>query len=175
MSSARSLALVLLVAAFPARADDKSQVIYHGSIAGWYKATMLDLDLEGGGGFFWGNRTSGIGFGRVRSGIMFVKLPIAVAIGATFEVNNVSMATYGAQLELLHLETGVWGQLGPTVDGHGNFGGLLSVGWSLFGIEAQVRGYDEVRPSAFQGGYGFALVGKLRIPVGYILYVLSRK
>ncbi len=166
-------ALALLAAS--ARADDTPQPKYRGSIAGYYRATMLDLNVEGGGGFFWGNRTTGIGFGRVRSGVMFAGLPVTMSIGVTFEVNNVSMATYGAQIELLHMESGLWGQLGPTVDAHGNFGGLLSVGWSLFGIEAQVRGYDEVRPASFQGDYGFALLGKIRIPVGFILYVLSRK
>jgi len=166
---------VLVVAAAPARADDTPQPKYHGSIGNYYKATTLDLNLEGGGGYFWGNRSSGIGFGRVRSGVMFAGWPLTISVGATFEVNNVSMATYGAQLEFLHVASGFWAQLGPMLDARGNFGGLVSVGWSVFGIEAQVRGYDEVRPSAFQGDYGFALVGKLRIPVGYILYVLSRK
>lgn len=181
-SFCRVLGLVCFAtgAAATARADDVQVVTpkphFHGtSIEQYYRATKLDLDIEGGGGFFWGNRTSGIGFGRVRSGVMFTGYPLTISVGATFEINNVSMATYGAQIELLHIPSGLWAQLGPTVDGRGNFGGIASVGWSVIGIEAQFRGFDEVRPSAFQGGYGFAFVGKLRLPLGFILYALSRK
>lgn len=174
-AQARILALAVFAAAATAHADDVVHTRYRGSLGGYYRATTLDLNLEGGAGYFWGHQSSGIGFGRVRTGIMFVGWPVALSIGATFEVNNVSMATYGAQVELTHFEWGFWAQLGALVDGRGNFGGLLSAGWSIFGVEAQVRGYDEVRPAAFDGNYGFALLGKIRIPLGYVFYALSRK
>jgi len=176
------IALAIALASGTARAHDTTtndtrapRVRYSGPLSGYYRATMLDLNFEGGGGAFWGNRDSGVGFGRVRAGVMFAGWPVTTSFGATFEINNLSMATYGVQFELTHVASGGWFQLGALVDGRGNFGGLASVGFSIFGIEAQVRGYDEVRPSAFDGNYGFALLGKVRIPLGYILYALSRK
>lgn len=146
------------------------------SLADYYRATRLDLDVSLGGGFFWGGPGRGVGFARVRTGVMFASWPLFVSVGATYELNNLSAATYGLQVELMQIDTGLWAQAGPMVDGHGQLGGMLSVGWSLFGVEAQYRGYDEVifdRTS--HDGYGFALLGKIRIPLGFILYARSRR
>jgi hypothetical protein len=157
----------------PARADE-TRIVRSRSVEDHYRTTTLDLNLEGGAGYFWGNQSSAIGFGRVRTGVLFTGYPYCMSIGATFEVNNLSMATIGAQVELLHIPWGLWAQLGALADGRANFGGLLSIGWSIFGVEAQIRGYDEVRPASFNGGYGFAFFGKIRIPLGFIFYALSR-
>ncbi len=158
-----------------AQAQPTPHARYSGTLAGYYRATTLDLNLEGGGGYFWGNQSSAIGFGRLRTGVMFAGWPVTTCFGVTFEINNLSAATIGLQAELIHVASGLWAQIGATIDGRANAGAALAVGYALFGIEAQVRGYDEVRPQTFDGNYGFALLGKLRIPLGYIFYALSRK
>jgi hypothetical protein len=149
---------------------------YTGSMDDYYKANTLDLDISGGGGYFTGGPGRGVGFARVRAGILFARWPISTSIGTTFEVNNLSAATYGLQLEFLHIGMGVWLQLGAMMDGRAQFGGLASLGWSFLGVEAQVRGYDQPLPDRqANDGYGFAILGKVRIPLGFILYAMTRK
>ena len=166
-------------ASAPASDGDAGPSKFRGSIDEYYKYTGIDLDVSGGGGYFWGQNGfgAGVGFGRVRAGIMAVRWPFMYAVGATYEINNLSPAAWGVQAEILHIGAGIWAQLGGSVDYKGEFGGMASVGWSMLGIEAQVRGYKDVLPFAQPNdpGYGFALVGKVRIPVGFILYVLTRK
>lgn len=162
-----------------APATDNSPTKYRGSIDAYYKYTGLDLDISGGGGYHWGtnDQKAGIAFGRVRGGIMHVSWPFMYAVGATYEINNMSPAAWGAQAEILHIGAGIWAQVGASVDYKAQFAGIASVGWSMLGIEAQIRGYKDALPFTQPNdfGYGFTLVGKIRIPVGFILYVLSRK
>jgi hypothetical protein len=152
---------------------------FRGDMAAYYRYVGLDLDVSGGGGYFWGERknTSGVGFVKVRGGIMYASWPYIYSIGATFESNNLSPAAWGIQAEVTHIGAGVWLQLGGMVDWKARFAGTASVGWSIFGIEAQLRGYKDPLPDAapLDFGYGVAILGKVRIPIGVILYVLSRK
>lgn len=84
--------------------------------------------------------------------------------------------SFGVQGELVHISSGMWIEFGGLVDDKAQFGAMASIGWSIFGIEAQVRGYKEVLADpTTNDGYGFSLVGKIRVPLGFIFYVLSRK
>jgi hypothetical protein len=131
-----------------------------------YTRNTIDLNLEGGGGRHFGDPFTTLGFGRARVGVMFARWPVFTMIGATYEFNNLSPATFGLQGELLQLSGGVWGQLGGSVDVHGKAGVMESLGFSVVGVEAQYRGYED-------SGYGLTLLGKVRIPIGVILYAFD--
>ena len=131
-----------------------------------YTRNTIDLNLEGGVGRFFGDPKATYGFGRARAGVMFARWPVFTMIGATYEYNGLSPATFGVQGELLQLSAGIWGQLGATVDVHGKPGGMVALGFSVIGVEAQYRGYEDKE-------YGFAVLGKLRVPVGVLLYALD--
>lgn len=131
-----------------------------------YTRDAIDLNLEGGAGRQFGDDPKTVGFGRARVGVMFARWPLFKMIGATYEYNNLSPATFGLQAELLHLSAGVWAQVGGMVDIHAKAGVMGSLGFSVIGVEAQYRGYEDI-------GYGFAVLGKLRIPVGVFLYAFD--
>ncbi len=166
--------LAVALASADSFAEDKG--VRYANPNDFYRATRFDLDISIGGGYFFGGPGRGVAFTRVRSGIMFAGWPLILSLGVTGELNNLSAATYGLQAELLHIETGLWAQVGPSVDGHGQFGGMVSVGWSIFGVEAQFRGYDDVIfDRGTHDGYAFALMGKIRIPIGFVSYIRSRR
>lgn len=131
-----------------------------------YARNTIDLNLEGGIGRHFGDSAETFGFGRARAGVMFARWPVFTMIGATYEYNNLSPATFGIQGELLHLSAGIWGQLGGMVDVHGKLGVMAAFGISIIGVEAQYRGYEDV-------GYGAAVLAKLRLPLGVIMYALD--
>ena len=131
-----------------------------------YTSNTIDLNLEGGAGRHFGDPAKTLGFGRARAGVMFARWPIFTMIGATYEFNNLSAASFGLQGELLHLSSGIWGQLGGSVDIHGKAGMMAALGLSVVGVEAQYRGYED-------SGYGVAVLGKLRIPIGVLLYAIE--
>lgn len=125
-----------------------------------------DLNLEGAFGRFFADAPTLTGFGRVRAGALFIREPLYLALGLTYEYSNLEKATFGVQGEVLHLDSGFWAQAGAQLDTDGHPGGMLSAGWSLFGVEAQLREYDG-------RGTGVALYGKLRIPVSIIARVFA--
>lgn len=131
-----------------------------------YTRNTIDLNLEGGGGRFFGDPKATYGFGRARAGVMFARWPLFSMVGATYEYNGLSPATFGVQGELLHLSAGIWGQLGGMIDVHGKPGGMVALGFSVLGVEAQYRGYEDK-------DYGAALIAKIRIPLGVLLYALD--
>ena len=131
-----------------------------------YTRNTIDLNLEGGVGRFFGDPKATYGFGRARAGVMFARWPVFTMIGATYEYNGLSPATFGVQGELLHLSAGIWGQVGGMIDVHGKPGVMGSLGFSIIGVEAQYRGYEEK-------DYGVAVIGKIRVPVGVLLYALD--
>lgn len=88
------------------------------------------------------------------------------ALGVTYEYSSLSPATFGIQGETLNLELGLWAQLGGFVDVSGHFGGQVAAGWSLFGVEGQYRGVEDV-------GAAWALFGKVRLPVSIIARALK--
>lgn len=163
----------------PAVPADQSKSAYRGNMDEYYHYFGLDIDLQGGGGYFWGENKveRGIAFGRVRGGVLYATWPFIYAIGATFEANNLSPLNFGLQVEATHLGAGIWAQLGGSVDWKGQPAGMLSLGWSIFGVEGQIRSYKDALDVAMPSNYGvgFQLVGKVRIPIGFILYVLNKK
>ena len=135
-----------------------------------YSRNTLDLNFEGGIGRHFGDPAKTFGFGRARAGVMFARWPVFTMIGATYEYNTLSPATFGVQGELLQLSGGVWGQLGAMLDTHGKPGAMLSLGISIIGVEAQYRVYEDNDKRSIDG---VAVLGKLRLPLGVILYAFD--
>ena len=126
-----------------------------------------DANIDGGiGRVFDPGETTGLL--RVRAGVLFIRDPHFLALGATYELSHLSAATLGIQGEYLHLESGVWLQAGPLLDVGSNkprFGWMGSLGWSLLGVEYQGRDYNG-------NGYVSAVFAKLRIPLGIIGFAI---
>ena len=126
-----------------------------------------DLNLEGGVGYSFAGQGEVAGFGRVRGGLLLVdssdlSAPMFYSLGFFADGASVEHGvTYGVQGEVLSLNSGFWAQVGAGVDVAPRPVVLGSVGWSVFGVEAQGR-FD---PDA--GAYA-VLFGKLRIPIGIV-------
>lgn len=150
----------------PKVVDPNAPVVSGQSADEKYTRNTIDLNLEGGAGRHFGDPAKTLGFGRARVGVMFARWPVFTILGATYEFNNLSPASFGLQGELLHLSGGMWGQIGGSVDIHGKLGVMGSLGFSVIGVEAQYRGYED-------SNYGVAVLGKIRIPVGVILYAFD--
>lgn len=136
-----------------------------------YYANTIDLNLEGGAGRHFGDDGKTVGFGRARVGLMLARWPVFTMIGATYEYSNLAPGAFGIQGELLHLSAGFWGQLGAEIDTHAKGGVMAALGFSVVGVEAQYRGYE-----TDSGGLvtGFAVLGKIRVPLGVILYAVDK-
>lgn len=119
-----------------------------------------DVNVEGGFGRYFPAHDA-FGFGRVRGGLLYSADPMFFALGATYEWSNLEPATFGVQAEAMHIETGLWAQVGGLVDLQVHPGAMFALGWSVLGVELQYRKFD---PS----DWGFAAVGKIRIPVTFI-------
>jgi hypothetical protein len=103
-------------------------------------------------------------FGRVRGGILLVKEPWILALGAVMEGAGVPSLAYGLQVEVTHLWRGVWAQATVSMDGGANMFSALSAGFSLLGFEWQRR---LSAGGTVKNGY----LLKLRIPVGIALFL----
>jgi hypothetical protein len=127
-----------------------------------------DANIEGGLGV--GLRDGPaqfLGMARIRLGAMLVSAPNFFMLGATYEWQNKSFATFGLQFEYIHLISGLWFQIAPLLDvQHVRPGVSASVGWSLFGAEIQQRAYEGLGPTT-------ALFGKIRVPVGFLVWALT--
>ncbi|MDC3952460.1 hypothetical protein [Polyangium jinanense] len=132
-----------------------------------------DANVEGGLGALFEDRAHLSGFGRVRGGFLrvderSVSEPRFLALGLTYELSDFSPATFGIEVETLGLASGAWLQLGALVDVQPRPGAKLALGWSLFGVEGQVR-WDK------DDGVVWAAYGKLRVPVGILGWALSSR
>jgi hypothetical protein len=128
----------------------------------------FDANIDGGGGAAFGSDTKGMGFIRARAGFMAVRAPWFYMVGPTAEWSNVSGFAFGGQAEVMHLSSGGWAQLGGMVDTTGRPGGLLALGWSMIGVEGQVRRTEDI-------GTAVTVLGKLRIPIGVIVFAARQK
>jgi len=136
----------------------------------------LDLNFEGGMGWL-AEPDKITGFGRGRVGLLValerlrtpMRSPLFVAVGATYELSDRSLATVGLQTEIIHQSTGFWFQAGPLVDLTRPEPGLMaSVGWSLLGVEVQRRLFDDLRtPEGKLTSTG--IYGKIRVPISIIM------
>jgi hypothetical protein len=130
-----------------------------------------DANVDGALGYAYEGDGHLSGFGRVRAGVLFVneediQAPAFRAIGLTYDVSDLTPATFGLQFETLSLNSGAWFQAGAMVDIQPRPGFMLAAGLSLIGVEGQVRWSKE------EGAF-LAVYGKLRVPVGIIAVALS--
>lgn len=130
------------------------------------RTTTWDLNVEGVLGARLEPRSLW-GLARVRGGVLFIRDSWYYFLGATYEWSNLMPATFGLQAEVLNLEKGFWAQLGALIDVGPRPGAMLSLGWSVVGVELQVRSFD--------GQLAVAVGGKLRIPVGVIARLFSAR
>jgi hypothetical protein len=136
-----------------------------------------DANVEGALGGMFLDPTRLIGFTRVRAGLLVVdeqdlKMPRFYSLGLTYEASNFLHVTsaVGLQAELMLAKSLVWGQLGVVSDFQPRPGFNASVGWSLFGLEGQMR-WDGERT---QGELVWGVFGKLRLPVSWFFVGRSR-
>ena len=132
-------------------------------------ANTWDLNLEGGAGYVLGVE-KWTGFVRARPGVLLVRNDNFYQFGATAEYMGVlRRPAFGVQAEYLHLQLGVWGQIGGSIDTKGRPGGMAALGLSLFGVEAQFREFDQT------SSVEVAFIGKIRVPIGILVYGLTSK
>ena len=126
------------------------------------RATTWDLNVELGYGRVFRDPAKWEGFFRAGAGIMFVRDPLFEVLRFTYDYSPRSTATLGVELEADWVETGLWGQLGLMKDANSPYwGGRLSLGFAILGIEGEYRG------DATAQTY-WALYGKLRVPLGIL-------
>ena len=151
----------------PAAPVAPEPVIKRGPV--YTKANTWDVNVDGAFGRYFGDEADKwTGFVRARAGILFVREPLYNAIGFTYEYSSLANATFGIQAEVLHLDSGFWGQLGGLLDTHGNPGVMAAFGFSVLGVEAQYRSYPGL-------GDGVAVYVKVRAPVGVLAYLLGQR
>ncbi|WP_394823845.1 hypothetical protein [Pendulispora albinea] len=132
-------------------------------------AVTWDANLEGGFGRAFGDiHARTVSFGRLRGGILWVHGQWFTSVGAFYDLSNFTPGTFGIQVEQMHLTSGFWIQAGGGIDVEPRAMGMLSVGWSVIGVEAQYRSYGDA-------GIGPAVFGKLRIPIGVIGFALANR
>lgn len=151
------------------------------SIDEYYRYVGPDLDIQGGVGYNW-NTTHAendgvIGFMRLRTGVLWIPhWPWAFAAGMTVEGNNLPSfpssnvtLSLGGQFEALHMGSGLWLRAGVSGDGQARPHFNAAFGHSLFGVELQAGGSG---PNGYNDN--IAVLGTLRIPLGYVFYVFDK-
>lgn len=142
------------------------------TIDDFYRYGGPDIDLQGSLGYHWDtvSRDAILGLGRLRGGYMWVTgYPWIVSAGVTMEINSYTSPVWGGQLEIMNFGAGLWARAGVGADyqAHPHFNG--AIGWSLFGVE--LSGFTA---SPFDSRQGFAVLGTIRIPVGFIIYTVKK-
>ena len=126
------------------------------------RRTTWDLNLELGYGRLFRDPAHWEGFFRGGAGVLFVRDPLYWVLRFTYDYSPRSNATLGTELEANWVETGLWGNLGLMKDANSRYwGGRASVGFAIFGFEAEYRGDASTQTY-------WALYGKLRLPLGVI-------
>lgn len=136
----------------------------------------LDLNVEGALGWV-PQRDHFTGFARARVGLLVFFEPldprasqVAISTGMTYDISDLSGATLGLQTELIHLSSGLWGQAGAMVDVITPSPVMMvSLGWSLIGVEVQRRLYDVDHVGSRDDLNDFGLYAKLRVPISIIM------
>jgi hypothetical protein len=131
--------------------------------------TTWDLQLEGGPGLSWDSSRRLRGLVRARVGVLHVDNDWHVSAGLLGEWRSADVFALGVQGEVLHLEQGLWAQLGLALDvlPTARPGAMVSVGLSLLGAELQLR------PEVPGASAELALFLKLRVPVRHLLLALG--
>ena len=121
-----------------------------------------DLDVDFNLGRYLPGPARGAFISRLRAGVAFYQPGMVWTAGATASVSNQQVIAFGGELEWSHLRSGMWGQVGGFADLADGAGGKVATGWSILGLEVQLRH----RPDrAGQVTTGVFL--KVRIPVSF--------
>ncbi len=172
----------ILTLSAQARADDAAPALpaARGRSSGLMPAPKLrpgnftrltwDANIEGGLGAMFLGPAKLTGFTRVRAGLLYVdeenaRSPKFYALGLTYEASNFRRASsaIGLQAELMLVKPLLWAQAGVVTDFQPRPGFNLTAGWSIFGLEGQMR-WDGERT---QGGPVWGVFGKLRLPISW--------
>jgi hypothetical protein len=105
--------------------------------------------------------------GRLRSGVLWIREPHFWSLGPTIEISTMDPIAFGLQGELMHFYTGLWAQLTAFVDIRPRAGFAISAGWSIWGVEAQLR-HDPATKDIW------SLLFKLRVPIRMLTFVGRR-
>lgn len=93
----------------------------------------------------------------VRIGAAVIHEPWFLYLGPIVAISNIDPPTAGVQVEVLHVWSGVWGQVAPLVDLDYRSGVQVAAGWSILGVDGQLR--------ADRGGdLTWAVACKIRLP-----------
>lgn len=156
----------------------KQNAEWHGSdINSYYRYTGIDLDLQGGVGYSFDTYSKAnntiLGFGRMRIGVLHIpKYPFAIMVGPTIEASNLGVV-WGGQAEVMDFGIGVWARAGVGLDYRTHPQLNAALGWSLFGVEVRYAG-DGAGIDPYHRE-SLAVLGVVRIPIGFLGYVASRK
>lgn len=125
-----------------------------------------DLNVEGAYGHIFSDPSRSTFLGRARAGLLLVRRPFYWALGPTYEISALSDATFGVQGEVTWLAYGPWAQVGALMDVGGHKGAAASLGFMLFGVEAQLRDAEAT-------GTAWSIFGKVRLPIAIFYRALA--
>lgn len=132
------------------------------------QATTWDVDVEGGVGRYFGSSDRWAGLVRGRAGVLVVRDPVYESLGVSVEYSSLSKATFGVQAEVARIDAGFWVQTGALIDLTARPGALLSGGWSIFGLEGQLRSYAGL-------GFGVTAFIKVSVPIGIVAHAVGTR
>lgn len=148
------------------------------NINAYYRYTGIDLDIQGGAGYSFDTYSKAndsiLGFGRMRVGVLHIpRYPFAISLGPTVEMNNINGIIWGFQGEIMDFGMGAWARAGVGMDYRTHPQINAALGWSLFGAEVRFTG-DGAGIDPYHRE-SVAVLGVVRIPIGFLGYVASRK
>jgi hypothetical protein len=159
--SAVVLALVM-VGASPARAANDETTVTDPVLGPLRRGHGTDLNLELGLGRAYDSNRERIGTAKLRLGGLWIYEPWFPAFGMFVQVSSHRAPVTGVEVELMHLWSGLWTQVGVGSDFRRHTGCLLSAGLSVVGVQGELW-------RAPGGRHEWAVLGKLRLPLGVIL------
>jgi len=130
------------------------------------RGASWDFQLEGGFAVALKNDLPHHWFGRARAGMLILHEPLLLAFGPTIELGGLVGLGVGGQLDIVDLATGMSIEAGGAFATDGAFVSHVSLGYALFGLEWQQR---------FGEGSAAALVFKLRVPIGWVVYASTHR
>ncbi|MDP6942647.1 MAG: hypothetical protein QF464_00735, partial [Myxococcota bacterium] len=96
----------------------------------------------------------------LRGGLLLIREPMFISVGLTAMFDTWQPPAFGVEAELMHLQTGLWMHAGAFIDIEASSGATYGLGWSIYGLETQVR-VDTT------GETVWTILAKLRVPLRY--------
>jgi hypothetical protein len=126
-----------------------------------------DVELEGAIRLAQDGDAANLLMGRLQLGIILVREPLILSLGATGELGGIAGPAVGGQVNLTHFWRGAWAHAGGGVSFDDEVGAVVdaAVGWTLFGLEYQ-------RSVGGDGGGRDALYLTLRVPIGIVFFMI---